>query len=54
MKKIYSIILGLALTITSFTCVAQTTAMNYNFIDCAGNPQSIFADLDAGKALIIE
>lgn len=33
---------------------AQTTAMNYSFIDCAGNPQEIYADLDAGKALILE
>lgn len=53
-KKIYSIILGLVLTVTSISSKAQTAAMGYNFIDCASNPQSIFADLDAGKALIIE
>lgn len=54
MKKIYSIILVATMSIATFSSKAQTTAMNYNFIDCAGNPQSIFADLDAGKALIIE
>ena len=54
MKKIYSIILGLAFTFTSFSSKAQTAAMGYDFIDCAGNPQSLFTDLDAGKALIIE
>lgn len=54
MKKIYSIILVATMSIATFSSKAQTTAMNYDFIDCAGNPQSIFADLDAGKALIIE
>lgn len=54
MKKIYSIILVATMSIAAFSSKAQTTAMNYDFIDCAGNPQSIFADLDAGKALIIE
>lgn len=54
MKKIYSLILGLALTFSSVSSKAQTAAMGYDFIDCNGNPQSIFADLDAGKALIIE
>jgi len=52
--KIYSFFLGIALTLNVFNAGAQTTAINYNFIDCAGNPQSIFADLDAGKAVIIE
>ena len=54
MKKIYSIILLATFSFSSFTVNSQTTAINYDFIDCAGNPQSIFADLDAGKALIIE
>jgi hypothetical protein len=54
MKKIYSFLLAATLSLASFSSKAQTTAMNYDFIDCAGNPQSIFADLDAGKALIIE
>lgn len=33
---------------------AQTTAMNFDIIDCNGNPHNLFADLDAGKAVIIE
>lgn len=33
---------------------AQTTAMNFNITDCNGNPHNLFADLDAGKAVIIE
>ena len=52
--KIYSISLGVLLTCTSISSKAQTTAMAYDFIDCAGNAQSLYADLDAGKALIIE
>lgn len=52
--KIYAFILGVFVSLTSISSKAQTTAMNYDFIDCAGNPQSIFADLDAGKAVIIE
>ena len=52
--KIYSISLGVLLTFASISSKAQTTAMAYDFIDCAGNAQSLYADLDAGKALIIE
>ena len=52
--KIYSIILGAALAFTSISSKAQTAAMGYDFIDCAGNSQSLFADLDAGKAVILE
>jgi len=33
---------------------AQTTAMNYAFTDCTGNTQEIYADLDAGKVVILE
>lgn len=33
---------------------AQTTAMDFNLMDCNGNPQSLFTDLDAGNAVIIE
>ncbi|MFI5203787.1 MAG: T9SS type A sorting domain-containing protein [Flavobacteriales bacterium] len=42
-----------ALAVTLQNSSAQT-AMNYSFMDCAGNPQEIYADLDAGKALILE
>lgn len=33
---------------------AQMTAMNFNRNDCDGNPQHLFADLNSGKAVIIE
>jgi hypothetical protein len=33
---------------------AQTTAMDFTLDDCNGNPQHLFADLDAGQAVIIE
>lgn len=54
MKKICSIIIVVTLMFTSVSSKAQTAAMGYDFIDCNGNPQSIFADLDAGKALVLE
>nr|MDQ3046872.1 T9SS type A sorting domain-containing protein [Bacteroidota bacterium] len=52
--KLFSLILATAFVTAAGTSKAQTTAMNYDFTDCAGNSQSIFADLDAGKAVIIE
>ena len=52
--KIYVFLLLAMCTMSNINMKAQTTAMNYNFIDCAGNSQSIFADLDSGKAIIIE
>jgi hypothetical protein len=53
MKKIYILLLAV-MFLPATEIKAQTTAMNNNFIDCAGNPQSIYADLDAGKAVILE
>ncbi len=53
-KKLYSLILGATVIAAPFVAKAQTTATPYNFVDCAGNPQSLFAELDAGKALILE
>lgn len=52
--NILTFVLGAVLATTSISSKAQTTAMSYDFIDCAGNSQSIYADLDAGKALILE
>ncbi|HEX8514730.1 MAG TPA: hypothetical protein VF868_00935, partial [Bacteroidia bacterium] len=54
MKRTICIITIAIFTFEISVTNAQTTAMNYNFTDCAGNPQSIFADLDAGKAVILE
>lgn len=33
---------------------AQTTAMDFNIVDCNGAPHHLFSDLDAGKVVIIE
>jgi hypothetical protein len=33
---------------------AQTTAMDFNCTDCSGNWHHLFADLDAGNAVILE
>lgn len=32
---------------------AQTTAMDFNTTDCNGNTANLFADLDAGKAVVL-
>ncbi|CAN5555958.1 hypothetical protein BH10BAC1_BH10BAC1_09140 [soil metagenome] len=52
--KIITFILGAFSAFSSTYSSAQTTATPYNFIDCNGNPQSLFADLDAGNAVILE
>ncbi|MEO5572814.1 MAG: T9SS type A sorting domain-containing protein [Bacteroidia bacterium] len=44
-----SIALMFVLTISK----AQTTAMPFNGLDCNGNSVDLFADLDAGKAVIL-
>jgi hypothetical protein len=54
MKTVKTLLITALLAFTAQHSNAQTTAMNYSFIDCAGNPQEIYADLDAGKALILE
>ena len=54
MKKIKLLFLSVTAALSLTAGNAQTTAMNYSFIDCAGNPQDIYSDLDAGKAIILE
>jgi len=49
-KSIYTFI---ALMFTVSLSMAQTTAMPYTGTDCNGNAVDIFADLDAGKAVIL-
>lgn len=42
------------LMLFAFTRVsAQTTALDFNTTDCNGNTANLFADLDAGKAVIL-
>ncbi|MCG3165033.1 MAG: hypothetical protein POELPBGB_00793 [Bacteroidia bacterium] len=48
------IYLSIALFFTTANSNAQTTAMDFNRMDCNGNMQHLFADLDAGNAVIIE
>lgn len=54
MKTIKTFLIASSVAFTMQNSNAQTTAMNYAFTDCAGNSQEIFADLDAGKAVIVE
>jgi len=42
-----------AITFLSFTGMSQTTAMNFSGQDCNGNNVDLFADLDAGKAVML-
>lgn len=49
MKKIVT---SIALMLAAAISNAQT-AMDFNTTDCAGNPVHLFADLDAGKAVVL-
>ncbi|UPT68040.1 MAG: T9SS type A sorting domain-containing protein [Sphingobacteriales bacterium JAD_PAG50586_3] len=51
MKK--SILLLVALMLVMTITKAQTTAMQFSGEDCNGNAVDLFADLDAGKAVIL-
>ncbi len=51
MKKIFTVLFSiLLLAKISF---AQTTATNFTATDCAGNPHTLFTELDAGKVIVI-
>jgi hypothetical protein len=50
---IRSIILSLTLLFSITISRAQTTAMQFSGLDCDGNAVDLFADLDAGKAVIL-
>jgi Secretion system C-terminal sorting domain len=51
MKKLFTLIL---LFVAGFAAKAQMTAMDFNRADCNGNMHHLFADLDAGNAVILE
>lgn len=53
-NRITKFILGLALSLLSISGYAQTNAVDFNRMDCNGNMQHLFADLDAGNAVILE
>ena len=48
-----TIFLSLALLLIVTISKAQTTAMQFSGMDCNGNTVDLFADLDAGKAVIL-
>jgi hypothetical protein len=53
MTKFITSFLLLTLCISAFHLKAQTTALQINGNDCNGVPHDLFADLDAGKAVVV-
>ncbi|MBK9450819.1 MAG: T9SS type A sorting domain-containing protein [Bacteroidetes bacterium] len=53
-KGIIALVLGFALSLLGSSGFAQTTAMDFEGVDCNGNMHHLFADLDAGNAVILE
>jgi len=53
-KQLLAVALALVSLFASQNVNAQTTGMNFIIDDCNGNPHELFADLDAGKVVIIE
>lgn len=51
MKKIFFLLLA-GFTFTNGS--SQTTATNFTGNDCAGNPHDFFAELDAGKVIVLD
>lgn len=52
--KLIILITALINVFVSQVTTAQISAMNFNRNDCNGNPRHLFADLNAGNAVIIE
>ncbi len=52
MKTIYSL-LFISLISFSFSTTSFAQAMDFQADDCNGNPQHLFADLDAGQAVVL-
>ncbi len=52
--KIFTLTLAFICMFNLYTINAQTTAMDFNRADCNGNMQHLFADLDAGNAVVLE
>ena len=51
MKK--SLLIGLTLFLIHVVAFGQTTATDFTLNDCAGNSHHLFAELDAGKVIVI-
>lgn len=54
MKRFLPLLMIAGASLFTSSAKAQTTAMDFNILDCNGNPHHLFDDLDAGKAVIIE
>ncbi len=52
MKTIYAVLL-ISLISLSFSSTSFAQAMDFQANDCNGNPQHLFADLDAGQAVVL-
>ncbi|MEY3237709.1 MAG: hypothetical protein RI883_1810 [Bacteroidota bacterium] len=52
MKLLYTLILTVASSLT-FSINLRAQAMDFTATDCNGNPQHLFADLDAGQAVVL-
>jgi thiol-disulfide isomerase/thioredoxin len=52
-RSFLNIVMTAAFGIAVSGAYAQTTALDFNTEDCAGNPTSLYADLDAGKAVVL-
>lgn len=50
MKKL---LLTSLITLSGISAIAQTTATNFNVNDCSGTNHNLFAELDAGKVVVI-
>lgn len=53
MSPLFKIAAAALLAVSTLSATAQTTALNFNTTDCNGNAANLFADLDAGKAVIL-
>lgn len=51
MKK--SLLIGFLILLSWAVVFGQTTATDFSLTDCAGNSHNLFADLDAGKVIVI-
>lgn len=54
MKNLLPITLFLSLLMTSITLFSQKTAMDFEQDECGGNSHHLFAQLEAGNAVILE
>lgn len=51
--KISSFVMAMLFIFAATGSKAQTIAMDFNTTDCNGNPANLYADLDAGKAVVL-